>query len=309
MLYEETKSLIGNTPLIRLKSMEQYFDLKVKVYGKLEGLNLTGSVKDRAAYAMIADAIDNGYISPGGTIIEPTSGNTGIGLAALAPLFGLNTIIVMPESMSLERRKLIQIYGANLILTPAEEGMIGTVKEAKKLEKTIENSIVLGQFDNDSNWKIHYSSTGPEIYRDLKDDIKVFIAGVGTGGTITGVGRYLKEKSPGIKIFAVEPEKSPLISQGISGSHNLQGIGANFLPKILDFKIIDKVCKANEKKTFSLVRHLARAEGLFVGISSGAALSVLDDPEITQEKNGCIVVMLPDLGNRYLSTDHLFNIN
>lgn len=309
MLYEETKSLIGNTPLIRLKSMEEYFDLKVKVYGKLEGLNLTGSVKDRAAYAMIADAIDNGYISPGGTIIEPTSGNTGIGLAALAPLFGLNTIIVMPESMSLERRKLIQIYGANLILTPAEEGMIGTVKEAKKLEKTIENSIVLGQFDNDSNWKIHYSSTGPEIYRDLKDDIKVFIAGVGTGGTITGVGRYLKEKSPGIKIFAVEPEKSPLISQGISGSHNLQGIGANFLPKILDFKIIDKVCKANEKKTFSLVRHLARAEGLFVGISSGAALSVLDDPEITQEKNGCIVVMLPDLGNRYLSTDHLFNIN
>ena len=309
MLYEETKSLSGNTPLIRLKAMEQYFDLKVKVFGKLEGLNLTGSVKDRAAYAMIADAIDNGYISPGGTIIEPTSGNTGIGLAALAPLFGLNTIIVMPESMSLERRKLIQIYGANLILTPAEEGMIGTVKEAKKLEKTIENSIVLGQFDNDSNWKIHYSSTGPEIYRDLKDDIKVFIAGVGTGGTITGVGRYLKEKSPGIKIFAVEPEKSPLISQGISGSHNLQGIGANFLPKILDFKIIDKVCKANEKKTISLVRHLARAEGLFVGISSGAALSVLDDPEITQEKNGCIVVMLPDLGNRYLSTDHLFNIN
>ena len=309
MLYEETKSLIGNTPLIRLKSMEQYFDLKVKVYGKLEGLNLTGSVKDRAAYAMIADAINNGYISPGGTIIEPTSGNTGISLAALAPLFGLNTIIVMPESMSLERRKLIQIYGANLILTPAEEGMMGTVKEAKKLEKTIENSIVLGQFDNDSNWKIHYSSTGPEIYRDLKDNIKAFIAGVGTGGTITGVGRYLKEKSPGIKIFAVEPEKSPLISQGISGSHNLQGIGANFLPKILDFKIIDKVCKANEKKTFSLIRHLARVEGLFVGISSGAALSVLGEPEITQEKNGCIVVMLPDLGNRYLSTDHLFNIN
>lgn len=309
MLYENIRDLIGNTPLIRLNSVEHYFNSKAKIYGKLEGVNLTGSVKDRVAYSMIVDAINNGRVSSGGTIIEPTSGNTGIGLAALAPFFGLNVIIIMPESMSLERRKIIQVYGAKLILTPASEGMLGALKEAKRLEKTIENSVVLEQFSNESNWKAHYHSTAPEIYRDLQGKLDAIIAGIGTGGTITGIGRYFKKISPDIKIFAIEPEKSPLISQGISGVHGLQGIGANFLPKILDLNVIDKIYTANEDESFSLVRHIAKTEGLFLGISSGAALSVLNKVEITHEKNKNIVVILPDFGNKYLSSDNLTRIN
>ena len=309
MLCENINDLIGNTPLIRLNSVERYFNLRAKIYGKLEGFNLTGSIKDRVAYSMIVNAIDSARISSGGTIIEPTSGNTGIALAALAPFFGLNSIIVMPESMSLERRKIIQVYGAKLILTPASEGMLGALKEAKKLEKTIENSVVLEQFSNESNWKTHYYSTGPEIYRDLKGKLDAVVAGIGTGGTVTGIGKYCKAISPDIKIIAIEPEKSPLISQGIAGVHGLQGIGANFLPKILDLDVIDKVYTANENESFALIRHLAKTEGLFLGISSGAVLSVLNKIESAYKENQHIVVILPDFGNKYLSSENLIKIN
>lgn len=307
MLLENTKQLIGNTPLVRLQGLEKDLGAKARIYGKLEGYNLTGSVKDRIALSMIEDALQKGTLKEGGTIIEPTSGNTGIGLAALAPLYGLKATIVMPESMSIERRKMMQIYGANLVLTPASEGMAGAVNKAEALANEMDNAIVIGQFSNEANWKKHYAMTGPEIYADLDGKVDVLVAGIGTGGTITGIGRYLKEQDNSIRVYAVEPKDSPLLSEGKAGAHTIQGIGANFVPEVLDTKVYDKVLKASGDGAISFVQKVALNDGLFLGLSSGAALSVVSElEELKEEKT--IVVVLPDLGNRYLSKDELFEL-
>ena len=308
MLFKNASELIGNTPLVELTNIEKQYSLKAKLYAKVEYFNPTGSVKDRIALSMINDAFNKGLINENSVLIEPTSGNTGIGIAALCAMKNIKCILVMPESMSIERRKLLSIYGAKLVLTEAKEGMGGSIKKAKELEKTIPNAVILGQFDNEANPRIHYLTTGKEIYNDLNGKVDLFVAGIGTGGTISGTGKYLKEKIKDVKIIGVEPLSSPVISQNKRGSHKIQGIGAGFIPSTLDLSIIDKVETCSDEDAFTFARIVPSIEGMLVGISSGASLKVaIDYAKKEENANKNIVVLFPDSGDRYLSTD-LFNL-
>ena len=308
MLFKNASELIGNTPLVELTNIEKQYSLKAKLYAKVEYFNPTGSVKDRIALSMINDAFNKGLINENSVLIEPTSGNTGIGIAALCAMKNIKCILVMPESMSIERRKLLSIYGAKLVLTEAKEGMGGSIKKAKELEKTIPNAVILGQFDNEANPRIHYLTTGKEIYNDLNGKVDLFIAGIGTGGTISGTGKYLKEKIKDVKIIGVEPLSSPVISQNKKGSHKIQGIGAGFIPSTLNLNIIDKVETCSDEDAFAFARIVPSIEGMLVGISSGASLKVaIDYAKKEENANKNIVVLFPDSGDRYLSTD-LFNL-
>ena len=308
MLFKNASELIGNTPLVELTNIEKQYSLKAKLYAKVEYFNPTGSVKDRIALSMINDAFNKGLINENSVLIEPTSGNTGIGIAALCAMKNIKCILVMPESMSIERRKLLSIYGAKLVLTEAKEGMGGSIKKAKELEKTIPNAVILGQFDNEANPRIHYLTTGKEIYNDLNGKVDLFVAGIGTGGTISGTGKYLKEKIKDVKIIGVEPLSSPVISQNMKGSHKIQGIGAGFIPSTLDLSIIDKVETCSDEDAFKFAKIVPSIEGMLVGISSGASLKVaIDYAKKEENANKNIVVLFPDSGDRYLSTD-LFNL-
>lgn len=302
-IYESVTELIGNTPLLEVKNLEREEKLKAKVLVKLEYFNPAGSVKDRVALNMIEDAEKKGRIRPGATIIEPTSGNTGIGLAAVAAARGYKAIFVMPETMSIERRKLLLGYGAQIVLTEGSKGMSGAIEKAAELEKETENAIVLGQFVNEANPEAHYRTTGPEIWKDTDGKTDIFIAGAGTGGTVTGVGRYLKEKNPDVEVIAVEPAGSPVLSGGKAGPHGLQGIGAGFIPEILDTEIYDKVNRVKEDEAYAAARLLAAKEGILVGITSGAALhTALQEARRAENTGKVIVALLPDTGERYLST-------
>lgn len=302
-IYDNITQLVGNTPLVRLNSIEKEFGLKAQLYGKLEALNPAGSAKDRVGLAMIEDAEKRGILKPGSVIIEPTSGNTGIGLASAAASKGYKVILTMPDTMSVERRNLLKAYGAQLVLTEGARGMQGAVEKAEELAAQTEGSFIPGQFDNPVNPKIHYETTGPEIYDALDGKIDIFVAGVGTGGTITGAGRYLKEKNPQIKIIAVEPSRSPLLSQGKAGPHGLQGIGANFIPSILDTSVYDEILTVSDEDAYSKGRLIAAKEGVLVGITSGAAVHAAVVSASRPENEGKnIVVFLPDTGDRYLST-------
>lgn len=301
-IYNSAYELIGNTPLMRLNAVERELGLQAQLLAKLEFLNPGGSVKDRVALSMIEDAERRGVLKPGAVIIEPTSGNTGIGLACVAAGRGYRTIIVMPDSMSAERRLLMQAYGAELVLTPGALGMQGAIEKAEELAKTIPGSFIPGQFDNPANPEAHKKTTGPELWQDSDGQIDIFVAGVGTGGTLTGVGEYLKEKNPAVQIVAVEPAGSPLLSGGKAGPHGLQGIGANFIPAILNQEIIDRVFPVTEEQSYAAARLMGRKEGILVGISSGAALHAAI--ELAKENPGkTVAVLLPDTGDRYLSTD------
>ena len=303
MYYKNAYDLVGNTPLLKLERIEKEYGLEANLFAKVEYFNPAGSVKDRIAFSMINDAEEKGLLKEGFTIIEPTSGNTGIGIASIATMKGYKVILTMPESMSLERRKLLKAYGANLVLTEASKGMKGAIAKAEELQKEIPNSIILGQFVNPANPKIHYEITGPEIYKDLDGNVDFFVAGVGTGGTITGVGKYLKEQNKNIKVVAVEPETSPVLSEGRSGSHMIQGIGAGFVPDTLDTKVYDEVIPVANEDAFKYGRIIGKTEGILVGISSGAALFAAIKIALRKENEGKnIVVLLPDSGDRYLST-------
>ena len=294
---------IGNTPLVRFRSIEKAFGLEAKIYAKIESFNPAGSAKDRVALFMINDAEEKGLIQPGATIIEPTSGNTGIGLAAVGLSRGYKVILTMPETMSIERVNLLKAYGASVILTEGSKGMQGAVQKAEELAKETENSFIPGQFDNPANPRAHYSTTGPEIYEALDVDADIFVAGVGTGGTITGVGRYLKEKNPDTSVVAIEPFSSPLLSEGKAGPHGLQGIGANFVPSILDTDIYDEIITVKEEDAYEKGRLAASLEGFLVGITSGAAIHGAVTLALRPENKGKnIVAFLPDTGDRYLST-------
>lgn len=302
-VYTAAEELIGKTPLVRLTRMEKSHGLSSALLAKLECMNPGGSAKDRVAKAMLDDAEATGKIGPGATIIEPTSGNTGIGLAAVAAARGYRAVIVMPDTMSMERQKLMTAYGAELVLTPGEEGMLGSIRKAEELAAAIPNSFIPDQFNNPVNALAHYRTTGPEIWADTDGHVDIFVAGVGTGGTITGVGRFLKEQNPNVKIIAVEPAGSPLLSGGTAGSHGLQGIGANFIPTVLDQTIYDEVLTVREADAYAAARELGRVEGLLVGISSGAALFAAEQVANRPENRGkTVVVLLPDTGERYLST-------
>jgi cysteine synthase A len=295
--------LIGHTPLLELTNYEHDNELKALVLGKLECMNPAGSAKDRAAAAMIEAAEKAGELRPKATIIEPTSGNTGIALAAIGAAKGYHVTLMMPDTMSPERRALAEAYGAELVLTPGEKGMAGSVAQAEALHMFMSHSIIAGQFDNPANPEAHYRTTGPEIWEDTEGTVDIFVAGVGTGGTITGVGRYLKEKNPKVQIVAVEPAASPLLSQGRSGPHGLQGIGANFVPKNLDRSLLDEIVPVEEKYAFAVCRALAQREGILVGITSGAAVWAAGELAKRPENAGkTIVALLPDTGERYLST-------
>lgn len=295
--------LIGNTPLLEVKNYEKAASVKATLLVKLEYLNPSGSVKDRVALAMIADAEDKGELKPGATIIEPTSGNTGIGLAAVAAARGYRAILTLPETMSIERRKLLKAYGAEIVLTEGARGMNGAIAKANELKAEITGSIILGQFDNPANAAIHKATTGPEIWNDTDGNIDVFVAGVGTGGTITGVGEYLKSKNPNVKIIAVEPVSSPVLAGGTPGPHKIQGIGAGFIPKVLNTDIYDEIIGVSNEDAFQEGREIAVQEGILVGISSGAALYAAKELAKREEYFGkTIVVLLPDSGDRYLST-------
>lgn len=303
MIYNSITEAIGNTPLMRLHGIEKSQQAGAAIYGKLEALNPAGSIKDRAAFFMILEAEAEGRLSPGGTIIEPTSGNTGIGLAAIAAARGYRAIFVLPETMSVERRKLLAAYGAEVVLTEGAKGMQGSVDKAKELQQEIPGSIIAGQFENPANAKSHIETTGPEIWEDLDGKVDILVAGVGTGGTITGCGKYLKEKNPAIHVAAVEPAGSPLLSKGKAGPHNLQGIGANFVPKLLDRSIIDEIIPVVEEDAYDLSRRLAKEEGYLAGITSGANLwAAVQLSKRPENKGKNIVVILPDSGERYLST-------
>lgn len=294
--------LIGGTPLLRLKKYEQEAGAQASLIAKLEYFNPGGSAKDRVGYNMILAAEKEGRLAAGGTIIEPTSGNTGVGLAMVAAARGYRAIMVMPESMSVERRNLLKAYGAELVLTDAAAGMQGAVDKAEQLAEEIPGSIIAGQFVNPANWEIHYETTGPEIWRDTEGQADIFVATVGTGGTITGTGKYLKEQNPQVKVVAVEPAASPLLSQGKAGPHKIQGIGANFVPEVLDTSIYDEILTVTDEAAFETMKKLAVTEGLFVGISSGAALQAAAELAVRPENKGkTIVVLLPDTGERYLS--------
>ena len=302
-IFTSVEQLIGRTPLLELQHIYQEEALQARVLAKLESFNPGGSAKDRVALSMLDEAEKSGKLCSGGTIIEPTSGNTGIGLACLAAARGYRAIIVMPDTASVERQKLIAAYGAQLVLTDGKLGMLGATEKALELNRQIPGSMIAGQFDNPANPNAHYSTTGPEIYADTDGQIDIFVAGVGTGGTITGVGRYLKEQNPNIHIAAVEPASSPLLSAGYAGSHGLQGIGANFVPSVLDTKIYDEIITVTEEQAFEAARLLASKEGILAGISSGAALHaalcLARDPA---NRGKTIVVLLTDTGERYLST-------
>ena len=302
-IYSSFEALIGNTPLIRLERLSRQAGLHATLLIKLEGCNPGGSAKDRVALAMIRDAVDRGLLMPGGTVIEPTSGNTGIGLAAVAASQGYKAIIVMPDSMSIERRLLMEAYGAQVVLTPGAQGMTGAIEKAEALAKEIPGSFIPDQFNNAANAKAHFETTGPEIWRDTEGKVDLFVAGVGTGGTVTGVGKYLKSKNPAVRIVAVEPAASPLLSQGMAGPHGLQGIGANFVPGVLDRQVIDSIVTVTEEEAYAAGKLLARTEGFLVGISSGAALHAAMALAAQPENEGkTIVAFLPDSGERYLST-------
>lgn len=301
-IYKSADELIGNTPLLELVNIEKKFNLKAKLFAKLEFMNVSGSAKDRVAKAMILDAEKSGKLKPDSVIIEPTSGNTGIGLASVGTSRGYKVIIVMPDTMSKERQLLIKAYGAELVLTDGTKGMKGCIEKAESLAKEIPNSFIPDQFSNPSNPKVHKETTGPEIWKDTDGKVDIFVAGVGTGGTITGVGEFLKEKNPNIKIVAVEPEDSPLLSKGIAGSHKIQGIGANFVPKILNTDIYDEIITIKNEEAFDAKNLLGTTEGILVGISSGASLSAaikLAQREENAGKN--IVAFFVDTGERYLS--------
>ena len=300
-VYKSVSQLIGKTPLLELTNIEKELGLKSRIYAKLEYFNPAGSVKDRVALKMIEDAEEKGILKKGSVIIEPTSGNTGIGLASVAASKGYKLIITMPETMSVERRKLIAAYGAELVLTDGSKGMNGAIEKAEELANEIPNSIVAGQFVNPSNPKAHFETTGPEIWEDTDGTVDFFVAGVGTGGTITGTGEYLKGKNSNIKIIGIEPSDSPVLSGGKAGAHPLQGIGAGFVPDVLNTNIIDEVVTVTGDEAFSASRLLAKNEGVLVGISSGAALYVAIR-KAKKEEGKTIVVLLPDLGDRYLST-------
>ena len=302
-IYGDLTELIGNTPLVELKNIEKQEGLGARLLAKLEYLNPAGSAKDRIARAMIGDAERAGQLKPGGVIIEPTSGNTGIGLAAVAAAKGYRTVIVMPDSMSVERCLLMKAYGAELVLTPGAKGMAGAIERAEELAKELPGSIVAGQFVNPANPAAHYATTGPEILRDTAGEVDCFVAGIGTGGTITGTGRYLKSEKPGVRVIGVEPAGSPVLTAGKAGPHGLQGIGAGFVPEVLDREVLDEVLTMTEEEAYAAVRQIARSVGYLVGISSGAALSAAIRVARRPENAGkTVVVLLPDTGDRYLST-------
>lgn len=302
-IYTAADQLIGRTPLLRLTRLEQQLGLNVVLLAKLESFNPAGSVKDRVAKAMLDDAEAKGLIGPGGTIIEPTSGNTGIGLASVAAARGYRVIIVMPDTMSVERRQLMMAYGAELVLTPGAKGMTGAIEKAKELASETPGSFIPGQFENPANPDVHYRTTGPEIWQDTDGQIDLFVAGVGTGGTITGVSRYLKEQNPAIHVAAVEPADSPVLSGGKAGPHKLQGIGAGFVPAALNQQAYDEVLTVTTEQAFEASRALGRAEGVLAGISSGAALAgAIRLARLSENAGKTIVTLLPDTGDRYLST-------
>lgn len=299
---ENITELIGGTPLLRLCKMEAKSEAQGAVIAKLEYFNPGGSAKDRVGYNMILEAERSGKLQPGGTIIEPTSGNTGVGIAMVAASQGYRAIMVMPESMSMERRNLLKAYGAELVLTDAAGGMQAAVEKAEALSKEIPGSLIAGQFVNPANWESHYKTTGPEVWEDTDGKVDIFVATVGTGGTLTGTGKYLKEKNPDIKVVAVEPAASPLLSGGKAGPHKIQGIGANFIPEVLDTTIYDEIITVTDEDAFETMKDLAVTEGLFVGVSSGAALwAALETAKRPENAGKNIVVLLPDTGERYLS--------
>ena len=302
-IYKSAADLIGNTPLVEVGHIEEKFGLKARVLVKLEYFNATGSVKDRVAKAMIEDAEEKGILKPGATIIEPTSGNTGIGLAAIATAKGYRRIIVLPETMSVERRNIIKAYGAEIVLTPGYKGMTGAIAKAEELKNEIEGSMIAGQFVNPANPDAHRRTTGPEIWNDTDGEVDAFVAGVGTGGTITGVGEYLKSKNDKIEIIAVEPATSPVLSQGKPGPHKIQGIGAGFVPEILNTKIYDSVVPVDNDDAFGYARLISHTEGILVGISAGAALyAAIEWAKKPENEGKTIVALLPDSGDRYYST-------
>ncbi|NLL62952.1 MAG: cysteine synthase A [Ruminococcaceae bacterium] len=308
MIFKGIEELIGNTPLLEPQKYNKKTGALAKVYAKLECFNPAGSIKDRAVLSMIEEAEDAGLLKPGDTLIEPTSGNTGIGLAAIASAKGYKVIIVMPDNMSFERRALIKAYGAKVILTLSCDGMRGAIKKAEEIKEKTPDSIIVGQFVNPANPKAHFDTTGPEIYEDLEGNIDILVAGFGTGGTITGIGEFLKSKNPNIKIVAIEPALSPLLSKGQSGPHGLQGIGANFIPEILNKEIIDEIVTVTDEQAYAAARLFASSEGVLVGITSGAALHVATELAKCPENEGKnIVAILPDSGERYLSTPMYVN--
>lgn len=307
-VFASTIDLIGKTPLLELSHIEKEENLKAKVIVKLELYNPGGSVKDRIAKAMVLDAEEKGALKPGATIIEPTSGNTGIGLAAVAAARGYHLILTMPETMSIERRKLAAAYGAEIVLTEGAKGMKGAIAKAQELNESIPGSIILGQFTNPANPKAHFETTGPEIFEDTDGEVDIFVAGVGTGGTLTGTGKYLKSKKPSVKVIAVEPKGSPVLSEGRSGSHKIQGIGAGFVPDVLDTTVYDEIIPVADEDALATGRRIGKAEGILVGISSGAAaFAAIELAKRPENEGKTIVALLPDTGERYLSTA-LFNL-
>ena len=301
-VFESVAEIVGNTPLLRLKNIEKEYKLDSKIFAKLECFNPASSVKDRAALFMIKDLEETGEIKKGGTLIEATSGNTGVGLCAVGVPRGYNVILTMPENMSVERQLLLKAYGAKIVLTPKDLGMQGAIDKAKEINKTTENSVIVGQFENEANAKAHYETTAPEIYDDLEGNVDVFVAGIGSGGTVTGCARYFKEKNKDIKVVGVEPKNSPFLTKGEKGAHGLMGIGAGFKPEILDLTVIDEITTVEENDAYKMGRDLAQKEGILCGISSGAALfGAVEKAKTLKNKN--VVVLLPDTGERYLSTD------
>lgn len=301
-IYKSVTELIGRTPIIELKNIEEKHNLKATVLAKLEYFNPAGSVKDRVAKAMIEDAEKSGVLKKGATIIEPTSGNTGIGLASVATAKGYKTILTMPETMSIERRNLLKAYGAQIVLTDGTKGMSGAIAKANELKEEIENAVILGQFVNPANPKVHYETTGPEIFEDTDGNVDIFVAGVGTGGTLSGTGKYLKSKNPSVKVVAVEPATSPVLSEGHGGPHKIQGIGAGFVPDTLDTDIYDEIITVKNEDAFATANTIAKSEGILVGISSGASLWAAVELAKRPENEGkTIVALLPDTGERYLS--------
>lgn len=302
-VYKGIKELIGKTPLVEILNIEKEFDLKAKLLVKLEYFNPAGSVKDRIAFGMIEKAEKDGILKENSVIIEPTSGNTGIGLAAVAASKGYRVILTMPETMSVERRNILKAYGAEVVLTEGSKGMKGAIEKAEELSKNIENSFITGQFENPANPEVHLNTTGPEIWEDTEGTVDIFIAGIGTGGTISGTGEYLKSKNPSIKVIGVEPFDSPVISKGISGPHKIQGIGAGFIPKTLNRRVIDEMVTVRNEDAFETSKKLTKAEGILTGISSGAALyAAINEAKKKENEGKTIVVILPDSGDRYYST-------